>query len=342
MKCRKEISKAGSAPTAPLPKDRIDQAPPFKVCGIDFAGPVYIKGPSYYERNKNLDKAYICLITCAVTRALHLELLPSLSTDEFLLAFKRMVARRGTPHTIYTDNAKTFQKANKDLISIWKKLNDKELLEYFGSRGINWKFIAERAAWWGGFYERMVRSTKSILKKGLGLANLNYQEMETILCETEAAINSRPITFVYSDSREPSPLTPAHFLLGERITALPPQKFNPTIQNASREQLTQRLKHRQNLNDRLWKKWKEEYLLQLRSAHHADVTKDKEIKLGDVVLIHQDKIPKHVWKLGVVVENLIGRDKKVRACIVRMSNGTRLRRPIQLLYPLEISENNLD
>ena len=69
---------------APLPADRIVPAPTFANIGLDFAGPLYLKN--------NSEKAYICLFTCAVTRAVHLELASNMTTERFLLALRRMVA----------------------------------------------------------------------------------------------------------------------------------------------------------------------------------------------------------------------------------------------------------
>ena len=56
--------------TAPLPKDRIKPAPPFTNVGLNFAGPLFLKDSG--------EKAYICLFTCAVTRAIHLELVSNM------------------------------------------------------------------------------------------------------------------------------------------------------------------------------------------------------------------------------------------------------------------------
>ena len=50
-------------------------------------------------------KYYICLFTCASTRAVHLELVESLDVDSFIRAFRKFSARRGLPATILSDNA---------------------------------------------------------------------------------------------------------------------------------------------------------------------------------------------------------------------------------------------
>ena len=286
----------------------------------------------------SMTKSYIALFTCAVTRAVHLELVSDLSTENFLLALKRFISRRGLCKVIYSDNAKTFKRADQDLKELWKGIKDPQLREFFSEKGIVWRFIAERAAWWGGFWERLVRSVKIILRKVLGRARLNFEEMCTILTEAEAIINSRPLTFVHNDVDEPQPLTPAHFLVGQRLTCLPPKPFpadtnHPT---ANKEEMTRRWRYRQRLMTNFWNRWRREYLLDLKSAHRCDIPQPSLLKVGDVVLIGEDNTPRQSWRLGRIQELFPGRDGLVRSCTVRTSSGTLLRRPIQLLYSLEI------
>ena len=330
--CKRFRAQAGRQITAPLPKDRITESPPFEVTGVDFAGPLYVK------TDDSVKKSYIALFTCAVTRAVHLELVSDLSTETFLLALKRFISRRGLCKIIYSDNAKTFKRADQDLKALWKAIKEPQLLEFYSEKGITWKFIAERAAWWGGFWERLVRSVKTCLKKVLGKASLNFEEMCTVLTEVEATINSRPLTFVHNEVDEPQPLTPAHFLVGKRLTSLPPKPFpadtqHPTVNKA---EITRRWKYRQRLVTSFWNAWRKDYLLDLKSAHRCATPTPTPLKVGDVVLIGEDNTPRQTWKLGRITELFTGRDGLVRSCMVRTPSGTLLRRPIQLLYCLEI------
>jgi hypothetical protein len=78
-----------------VPADRVTSSRPFQINGIDFAGPLYIRGKT------PLRKCYIALFTCATGRAVHLQLCSDMTTDMFLLAFQRFIGRRGLPHTVY-------------------------------------------------------------------------------------------------------------------------------------------------------------------------------------------------------------------------------------------------
>lgn len=81
--------------------------------------------------------------------------------------------------------------------------------------------------------------------------------------------------------------------------------------------------------------------MELRSAHHVSTALNPSIpfKIGDVVLIHDSIQPKHMWKMGRIDETFMGRDGKIRSCAIRIPSGIVLRRPVQLLYPLEVDEH---
>ncbi|GFW59932.1 integrase catalytic domain-containing protein [Trichonephila clavipes] len=146
------------------------------------------------------------------TRGIHFDLASSMSTKHFLLAFRRFISRRGSCSIVYSDNAKSFKATSKDLIYFAKILKNLEFKDFISSRGITWKFIVERAPWWGGFYERLVKLVKDPLRKILGKALLTFEELATILIEIEYTVNSRPLTYVMDDFSEPNPLTPLDFL----------------------------------------------------------------------------------------------------------------------------------
>ena len=113
------------------------------------------------DGSHKLYKCYVCLFTCAVTRAIHLELVPDLSARSFLLAFRRFAARRGPVSVMYSDNAQTFRCVDRHLNILQ---SDPDIQDLLARRKLLWIYSASLAPWWGGFWERMVRSVKDLLR----------------------------------------------------------------------------------------------------------------------------------------------------------------------------------
>ena len=197
-----------------LPLSRVSDASPFANTGIDFAGPLYVRSRSQDKSNGAMEKAYVCLLTCASTRALNLELVPSLSVATFLQAFRRFVARRGLLSRILSDNAKTFKGAASEIKKIVRSAN---VQRYMADKGVTWEFIVEKAPWHGDFWERLVRCVKRCLKI-VGHAFLSFEEMRTLLIEIEGTLNNRPLMYVYDDEQGISYLlTPSSLIYGRTI-----------------------------------------------------------------------------------------------------------------------------
>ncbi|GBO40248.1 hypothetical protein AVEN_164417-1, partial [Araneus ventricosus] len=303
------------------------------VTGIDFTGPVIIR--SGKESNQ---KSYITLFTCAVTRALHLELTTDMTTKHFILSLRRFLARRGNCKVIISDNAKSFKATDNILREFAKILVDVDLKKFVGIHEITWQFIPPHAPWWGGFYERLMRSIKEPLRKILGRASLSFEEMTTILAEVELVLNHRPLTYTSNDLDEPLPLTPAHFLFPGQENLSYPVHFLEifTNQPSTKENLTRRVVYQTKLLRHIWGKWKNNYLMQLRNAHNfVNSFPVRDLKKGEVVLLEGTTKSKFLWPLGVIEDVIVGRDGHIRSCIVRTSKG-QLKRPIHLIYPLEI------
>lgn len=328
--CKRFRLTADTAPTAPLPLDRLKQGAPFDVVGVDFAGPLYVKAAS------GSVKSYVALFTCAVSRAVHLELVSAMSTEAFLMAFRRFTARRGLPTTIYSDNAPTFKKASKDLYALFRAMQEEDFTSHLAKNRVTWKFIVPSAPWWGGWWERLVRTVKTTLRKVLGRACLTSEELSTVLTEVEGIVNSRPLTMDSTDATEPRPITPGDILLGKRLACLP-DPTTETEHQSKRTDLLKRIKYRRCLTDNFWKRWQHEYLLQLRSAHHMQPASASTLSVDDVVLVHDSNAPRQLWQMGRVLKTHRGRDGNIRSCQVKLQNGSITDRPVQRLYPLEVS-----
>lgn len=251
--CKKMEGKSFRVPpAASLPDFRVNTAPPYSKTGVDFAGPLFVKGKS-----DQMTKVYIALFTCCVTRAVHLELVEDLSIETFKRCLSRFIARREVPTLMISDNAKTLKGVEKELRLLY---NHPQVKEEMQNRRIERRFNLERAPWWGGFFERMIGSVKRCLRKVLGNARLSFDEPLTVLIEVEATLNSRPLTYDY-DSPNDEVLTPAHLMYGRRLTPLPEsQEVEEDIScNRRYRYVNERLQH-------FWKRWHREYLTDLRES----------------------------------------------------------------------------
>ncbi|XP_068213866.1 uncharacterized protein [Palaemon carinicauda] len=242
LDCCRYDSRPCSQPAAPLPDLRVTPAPPFAVTGIDFAGPVF--SADYPGK-----KLYMLLFTCAIVRAVHLELTESMSLVDFMQALRKFAARRGIPSVIYSDNAKTFVAASS------------EVQKVFGHLAPKWRFNVSRSPWWGGWFERLVGSVKVALKKTLGIRYVSKKELETTLVEIEACINSRPLTFVSDEPDFEHYLTPSHFILGRNITSKPPVDIEPYV--VTPDDLRDREEIVNKRLEQFWSVWRKDYIANL-------------------------------------------------------------------------------
>ena len=135
------------------------------------------------------------------------------------------------------------------------------LKKFLRNNKIDWKFLLDRSPWWGGFYERLVKVVKDSLLKLVKNARLNYDELITVLIETEAMINSRPLTYL-SEKDNTEAITSFHLLHGRYIGAA--REMNLIQRDASTGDLTNRVKYIRLLLSRFWKRFYNEYAVALR------------------------------------------------------------------------------
>ena len=211
---------------------------------------------------------------------------------------------------------------------------------------ITWSFIVEKTPWWGGFWERLVKSIKRPLKKIIGRTSLTYDHLQTIVVEIEGLLNARPLTYIYDDVESISfPLTPSHLIYGRRIVNLPNAQHSEII--STNKSLTRRLRHHRYLLEKFANQWKREYLQSLREQSNTKARTDKEsgIAIGDIVIVRNEKTNRNFRKLAKVEDLLQGGDKVVRATVIRIcveySNRTQLlRRPLRHLFPIEVRSSD--
>uniref|UniRef100_A0A1X7TGA5 DUF5641 domain-containing protein n=1 Tax=Amphimedon queenslandica TaxID=400682 RepID=A0A1X7TGA5_AMPQE len=236
--CRKTEGKHYSAPDPPpLPAFRVSENPPFTYIGVDFTGPLYIKGGIENAESK----AWLCLYTCCVT---------------------------------------------------------------------------------------LIRSVKRCLKKVIGRARLTYDELLTIVLETEMIVNSRPLTYMSSEDLYEA-ITPSHLLIGRRLLSIPNNLCHSDNDDeefeVNRSILTRRMKYIDHTLTQFWNRWRTEYLLELREAHRYGISGRHgiEIAVGDIVMVHSDERGRGFWNLAKIEKTIIGKDGKIRVAVIRVYTGGR-------------------
>ena len=314
---------AANPPPGNLPVDRTQGTHPFQVVGVDYAGPI-----KYRKRGRAEGKAYIVLYACSLSRALYLDLVSSLETREFILSLKKLIARKGRPQKVYSDNGSTFVGAARWLR---KAMCDEKFNKFLTENGIVWQFNLSRAPWWGGQFERMVGLVKNALNKTIGCGFLSWEELEEVLLDTEIALNNRPLSYVEDDVALPT-LTP-------NLMMFPNSNILPDLapHHIDDADLRRRAKHLRKCKNALWKRWSSEYLRNLRERHNLKHRgKPCTLAVGDVVILKSEEKNRGKWPLGIVQELYRGRDRVVRAVKLR-SGRNFLERSVQHVYPLELS-----
>lgn len=313
-----------------LPSVRCAEASTFASVGVDYAGPVF----TTTGRGKNFHrwKTYLCIFICMATKAIHVEVVADATTEGFLAALDRFVGRRGRPAHIYSDNGGNFVGAEAELRTTTASLRTEEtqrdLRQWCSRNDIKWHFIPPKTPNIGGLWEAAVKSVKTLIRKSLRTQNCSMDELVTLAISAEAVLNSRPYLPIHSTSDDAvCPLTPAHFLIGRPLTALP-QKVDlvSKMQNVRRWNLVRRLEHQ------WWQQWRKEFVPQF-SQKAKCLTPQTNLKVDDVVLILDETVFKQLWPIGRVTAVHPGPDKLVRIVDV-LWNGKVLRRPICKLVKL--------
>ena len=324
--CRRRKSKPCSQIMAPLPTSRLKPSlRAFVRSAVDFAGPfITVQG-----RGKRREKRNLCLFTCLATRAVHLEMAYGLDTDSFLNAFYRMASRRGLPEEMYSDNGTNFKGADAELKSLVRELDENKIYQSIANKGVTWYFNPPLASHFGGVHETMIKSAKKAIKAILGKADINDEELTTAMIGAEGLINSRPLTYQSANPADDVPLTPNHFLHGQIGGHFAPTSCDETDFNPRK-----RWRRIQELVRHFWSRWMREWLPGLNARQKWFQTQ-RDVQIGDVMLVISPDTSRGNWPLGRVLEVYPGQDGHVRVVKIQVGEGT-LIRPVNKLCPLEL------
>ena len=262
-------------------------------------------------------------------RAINLEILPNLSPDAFIDALRRFICRRGQPTRLVSDNGTNFVGAYRQLGDALKEHSgNSKLRAYLQQASIQWSFNPPAASHMGGVWERLIRSVRRAFNATTRNVTLDDYELQTVMCEIEAVVNSRPITHVSDDKNDDEPLTPSHLLSLGR-TASPP----PAVGSAG-DQYRRRWRFIQHLIDRFWKRWTREYLPTIQ--HRQKWLRDSpNTHVGDIVLVMDELTHRNHWPMGRIVKVNVGRDGVIRSCDIKTEKGC-CTRPVTKLCLLEV------
>ena len=324
--CKKVQGKALSQQMACLPPERIDGShPPFYNSGLDAFGPFYTK------RGRSTVKRYGIVFTCLNIRAVHLEVAFDLSSDSFINALRRFLSRRGQVKMIRCDHGSNFMGA-KNIhdncnahVSGFSSVVNNELL----NRGIEFQFNPPTASHFGGAWERMIRTIRKILGSIIVSQTLNDDSLQTLFCEIECIINSRPLSAVSSEAGDVLPITPNKLInLGDS-----PLGIDVSSGSYSKSRWSQV----QYMADQFWSRWKKEYLLSLQERQKW-LRNKPNVKIGDIVLMINENLPRCHWNLARITDIRVSKDGLVRSVTVK-SGSSFYERPLSKLVRILEDEN---
>ena len=334
--CKKFNNPNFKYPNTPdLPADRVNFIRPFHSTGVDFTGHFYVNTNSGSKL-----KTFVLIFTCMNTRAVHLELLDSMSTNSFILAFVRFSNRFGMPKVVYSDNAKTFISASQFLNKI---LTSEEFENKFRSHNIEFRTIPTCSHWVGSCWERLIKTVKTCIYKTIGRGTVDYFSLLTTLSDVQLVINNRPLTYRSSDN-EINVLTPNHLLNGG--TSFPTLIPNETLTNLPLEEE----KHRENLLnsielrdvflDKFRSLWQNNYLLSLRDSHRDSYPNkfcnSPYLRVGAIVLLKHPNKPRVYWSLVRIEKIVDSADNFIRFVKIKKFDGSVVTTSVLNLYPLEL------
>lgn len=315
--CRKARARRCQQVMGDLPLERTNPAAPFQFTTVDLFGPYQVRD----EVKKRVSlKVWGIVFCCMASRAIHTDLVCSLSTESFLLAYQRFTALRGHPRKIWSDPGTNFVGAKVILEELYRYLDslDKAALEETAAKNgteWSWKINPADSPHRNGAAEAAVRIVKKALQSLGRESGLSYSEFQTTLQMAANLANERPID-ARVQSREESIhyLTPNSLLLGRASLGGDVKTFNFDAYPYKR------LRAIQAEVTKFWRCWSQLAgpNLFIRSKWH---TTRRNVTSGDVVWLCDQNALRGQFRLGRVTEAVPDSKGIVRDAYVKVSPG---------------------
>ena len=319
-----------------LPCDRLEESPPFTYCGMDVFGPFNISEGQTTRRNSSLKKCWAIVFICLVTKAIHVEPLPSMDINSFKNSLRRFFSIRGVCRKLRCDQGSNFVGAkNQDLDAI----NLNEVKHEVESNNCEWQLNPPHASNFGGIWERSIRSIRKVIDASLltlGQRPPSRDELHTFLSEASCIVNNTPLYEICDDPNEHLPLTPANLIT---LKSAPNPPSLDTFDNKDIFAYGRRRWRRvQALADTFWSRWMTEYIQQLQSRQKWCMERCN-LQVDDVVLMKMKHTRRNEWPIARIKEVKVSSDGLVRsACVFIPPKGTQpgkyYNRPISEIVPI--------
>lgn len=312
---------------ADLPAERLQTDPPFSYVGLDVFGPWEVAARRTKGGQAN-SKRWAVLFTCMSTRAVHIEVIETMSSSSFINALRRFFAIRGPAKQLRSDCGTNFVGASRELKLDPPSPGETSVEDYLVDQRCSWVFNPPHSSHMGGTWERMIGIARRILDSMLlqaGHSKLTHEVLTTLMAEVTAIINARPLVPVSSDPEAPLILTPSTLLNQKFGVALPPPG-----DFAKGNMFKHQWKRVQVLADTFWARWQKEYLNTLQSRQKWQLNRPN-MKEGDIVLLKDKQIRRNEWPTGVIVKALPSKDgvvRKVEVKVTRHKTTKTFSRPI--------------
>ncbi|XP_025766921.1 uncharacterized protein LOC112848107 [Oreochromis niloticus] len=334
--CRKLRGRTEQQQMSDLPTERLQADPPFSYVGLDVFGPWEVV-TRRTRGGQAQDKRWAVLFTCMSTRAIHIEVIETMTSSSFINALRRFFSIRGHAKQLRSDCGTNFTGAFKEL-----KMDpgNKSVEDYLLKQKCTWVFNPPHSSHMGGAWERMIGVARRILdsmRLQVGHVKLTHEVLTTFMAEVSAIVNARPLIPVSTDPEAPFILTPS--ILLTQKGGVP----SPTVSEFSKgDLLKNQWKRVQALADTFWARWRREYLSTLQSRHKWQSQKPN-LKEGDIVLLKDDQTKRNQWPMGIIVKVVPSRDglvRKVEVKVIRNQTAKVFSRPVSQVILLFSPQDN--